>query len=108
MIGHHGAMETSVVHVPEQSRYEIRAADAPAGEPELGFAEYRPLTGSDDDVLEFHHTLVHPQHRGHGVAERLVAAALEDVRAGGRRVKPSCWFVDQFIVEHPEYAPLRA
>lgn len=100
-------METSVVHVPEQTRYEIRAADAPSGEAELGFAEYRPLAGADD-VLEFHHTLVHPQHRGHGVAERLVAAALDDVRTLGKRVKPSCWFVDQFIVEHPEYAPLRA
>lgn len=100
-------METSVVHVPEQSRYEIRAAEAQAAEPELGFAEYRPLAGADD-VLEFHHTLIHPQHRGRGIGQRLVAAALDDVRAIGKRVRPSCWFVDQFIVEHPEYAALRA
>lgn len=100
-------METSVVHVPDQSRYEIHAGDAQSGDAELGFAEYRPVVGTED-VLEFHHTLVHPQHRGHGVAERLVAAALDDVRAAGKRVKASCWFVDQFLVEHAEYQPLRA
>lgn len=100
-------METSVVHVPEQSRYEIRAGGAQPGDGELGFAEYRPVAGSED-VLDFHHTLVHPQHRGHGVAERLVGAALDDVRVAGKRVRPSCWFVDQFMVEHPEYQTLRA
>ena len=32
--------------------------------------------------------------------------ALDDVRPTGRRVVPSCWYVAQFIDEHPDYADL--
>ena len=72
----------------------------------ISLADYRPL--DDGRTLVFHHTLTKPEHRDHGHAEHLVRRALDDVRASGRRVVAACWFVDQFIDTHPEYADLRA
>ncbi len=72
----------------------------------ISIADYRPL--HDGRTLEFHHTLTHRPHRGHGHAADLVRHALADVRASGGRVVATCWFVDQFIDTHPEYADLRA
>ncbi len=95
-------METQVTHDEAGSRYVIFAGDA-----EIGFAEYRLLRSDDGDVAEFHHTLVEPARRGQGHAERLVKAALDDVRSRQLKVRPTCWYVDQFIVEHPGYADLR-
>lgn len=96
-------METQVTHDEVGSRYVIAAGDA-----EIGFAEYRLLQRDDGAVAEFHHTLIDPARRGQGHAERLVKAALDDVRARDLTVLPTCWYVDQFIVEHPDYADLRA
>ncbi len=36
----------------------------------------------------------------------LVGGALDDLRAAGRQVVPSCWYVREFIDEHEEYADL--
>jgi predicted GNAT family acetyltransferase len=37
-----------------------------------------------------------------------VHGALDDVRTEGWSVVPHCWYVAQFLDEHPEYADLRA
>jgi predicted GNAT family acetyltransferase len=72
----------------------------------ISLADYRLLP--DGRTREFHHTLTLRQHRGHGHAADLVGRALDDVRASGGRVVATCWFVDQFIDDHPDYADLRA
>jgi hypothetical protein len=46
--------------------------------------------------------------RNRGLGAELVRGALDDVRRNGRTVVPQCWFVAQFIDEHPEYADLLA
>jgi predicted GNAT family acetyltransferase len=46
--------------------------------------------------------------RGQGFGAELVRRALDDVRAGGGSVVAQCWYVAQFIDEHPEYADLLA
>ena len=96
---------TDVLHNTDESRYELRRDGV-----EIGIAEYRllPTPPGEEPVAEFHHTLIEPAERGKGNAKRLVAAALDDVRDRGLRVKPTCWYVDQFIVEHPAYADLQA
>lgn len=96
-------METQVTHNQVESRYELRAGDE-----EIGIADYRLLDTDNGPVAEFHHTFVVPARRGQGFAERLVSAALDDVRSQGVRVKPTCWYVDQFLIEHPQYGDLRA
>jgi len=89
-----------VRHHADESRYELLVGDEV-----VGFAAYveRP-----DGVLDFNHTVVQPVYRGRGFAERLVTEALDDVRADDRRVWASCWYVDQFLIEHRDYADLRA
>jgi len=96
---------TDVVHHAEESRYEIRKDGV-----EIGSTAYRLLPADDGEptIAEFHHTVITPAQRDQGHAERLVAAALDDIRVRGLRVKPTCWYVDQFLVEHPAYADLRA
>jgi len=72
----------------------------------VSLADYHPL--DDGTTLVFDHTFTPPVHRDNGFAADLVGRALEDVRTRGHRVVATCWFVDQFIDEHPAYADLRA
>jgi hypothetical protein len=94
---------TDVVHNVDWSRYELLKDGAP-----IGYAEYR-LLGIEGEpaVAEFHHTVIKPSERGQGHAHRLVAAALDDVRQRGLRVRATCWYVEQFLHEHRAYADLR-
>jgi len=60
------------------------------------------------DSMIFPHTYTEPAHRGQGLAERVVQMALDDARRAGRTVVPQCWFVAEFIDDHPEYRDLVA
>ena len=60
------------------------------------------------DAVVFPHTEVEARLRGRGLGAVLVQGALDDVRPTGRRVVPHCWYVAQFIDEHPEYQDLLA
>jgi predicted GNAT family acetyltransferase len=82
---------------PQHSRYEIRAD----GEL-VGFAVYTRR----GDVVTFVHTEIDEAHEGHGYAGKLVAAALDDVRAHGLTVIAQCPYVSRYIREHDEYADL--
>jgi len=59
-----------------------------------------------DRTLDFQHTEVPRELRGRGVADTLVRRALEDVRARGERIVPTCPFVRAFLGKHPEYQAL--
>jgi predicted GNAT family acetyltransferase len=87
----------SVRSVPESFRYEFVVEDQV-----LGIAEYR--IGADYVVL--HHTHTVPKYRGQGIAEQLVAGALDDLRLRDCKVIPACWYVAQFIDDHPAYQDL--
>ncbi|CAB4877918.1 unannotated protein [freshwater metagenome] len=81
------------------SRYEI-TVDGVLG----GFAEYH----DDGSSIVFPHTLIDPSMRGRGLAAQLVRRALDDASAANRTVVAQCWYVAQFIDEHPDYAHLLA
>ncbi|HLT16945.1 MAG TPA: GNAT family N-acetyltransferase [Acidimicrobiales bacterium] len=70
----------------------------------VGVADYQDA----GDALVFPHTEIDPAHRGRGLGEVLVRAAMDDVRAAGRTVVARCWFVRQFLDANPAYADLRA
>lgn len=82
---------------PERSRYEA-LVDGQV----VAFADYE-VHGS---IVVLPHTVTVPAMRGQGHAARVVRFALDDIRVSGRRVVASCWYVAQFIDEHPEYADL--
>jgi predicted GNAT family acetyltransferase len=66
--------------------------------------EIRYWTQPDAVVLV--HTEVASAVEGKGVGTRLVAGALEDIRARGLGVVPLCPFVSAYIRRHPEESDL--
>ena len=81
------------VHAPDQQRYEIRDDDEV-----IGLAQYRL---PDDVHVDFVHTEVDDAYGGQGLASKLVAFALEDVRTAGKRIIPHCPYVAGWIRKHP-------
>ncbi|MCK9487702.1 MAG: N-acetyltransferase [Dehalococcoidia bacterium] len=93
-------MPESTVRVeenPEKNRYEIFVDDRIAG-----FAEYSDAMGQ----RVMFHTEVDSAFNGQGVGGKLAAAALDDIRAKGMKVVPTCPFISGYIDRHPEYADL--
>ncbi len=95
-------MGTEVVDRPDQQRYEL-VEDGRV----LGFADYRPLAG-DELVLEFPHTVIDPAERGRGLGAVLVEGAMADVRRRGAKVRPTCWYVAEWLSGHPDQQDLVA
>lgn len=60
------------------------------------------------DTIIFTHTEVPEALAGQGIGGKLVGAALDQTRAAGLRVIPSCRFVASFIERHAEYQSLLA
>lgn len=90
--------DIEIVHVPENSRYEIRLDGKT-----VGFTEAKER---DDGVVLFSHTVVDDAYEGEGLASKLVAGALDDVRAHGRRIEVTCEYVLGFLTRHEEYLDL--
>jgi predicted GNAT family acetyltransferase len=84
---------------PELNRYELIVDDDV-----IGVAEYR----RSDDVVVLPQTVIEASKRGRGWGELLVKEALDDLRRQGVRVQPRCWFVAEFIEQHPDYMDLLA
>jgi predicted GNAT family acetyltransferase len=79
------------------SRYEITAGGKLAG-----FLNYKEANGRRDLV----HTEVGAQFEGQGLAAQLVRGALDEARASGRKIVPSCSYVAKFVERHPDYQDL--
>src|SRR3954454_4902729 len=92
-----GPTDVSVVDNAEELRYELHLDGVFVAE-----IRYRLEPGArvlvDVDV--------EPRLGGHGLGSRLVAGALDDLRARGLAVIPHALFVADFLRLHPEYADL--
>lgn len=88
----------SITNVAANSRYELPIDGHTA------FAEYR----IEGDVVTFTHTVVPKELEGRGVASRLIAYALNDVKARGLKVVPRCPFVAAYVKKHPEWEAILA
>ena len=83
---------------PDRGRYVY---DLPDGsEAELTFFEQPP------GVVTIDHTETPPKHRSQGIAAALVARAVEDFRAAGKKVIPACPFAYRTFRKHPEWSDL--
>jgi len=82
----------------EAGRYELET------EKGIAFSEYHLRDG----VIVFTHTVVPKALEGLGIASRLTAGALADVRAQGLKVISHCPFVSAYIQRHPEVQDLLA
>lgn len=81
------------------SRYELHVDGELAG-----IADYVERDGT----VVLPHTVIDGSRRGQGLGAVLVQGALDDIRPSGRTVVPSCWYVAEFIDEHPSYKDLLA
>jgi predicted GNAT family acetyltransferase len=86
-----------VRHDPAAQRFAIFVDGERAG-----FTQYH-LHGN---TWAFMHTEIDDRFAGHGLAGRLIATALDQVRASGGALLPHCPFVRHFVAEHPEYLDL--
>jgi predicted GNAT family acetyltransferase len=82
---------------PGESRYELVLDENVVGE-----ILYRLAP----DRVVLLHTEVLPSLENKGLGARLVAGALDDIRARGLHVVPICPFVRSYIRRHPDYADL--
>ena len=89
--------ELAVVDNRERHRYELRVGDTVAG-----IVQYATEPGT----VVLVHTEIAPSVEGEGLGSKLVAGALDDIRARGLEVVPLCPFAAAYIERHPEYADL--
>jgi uncharacterized protein len=87
----------SVEHDRDAHRFTI---SVPSGTAVLAYTPVGP------GKLELYSTYVPAGDRGKGVAGRLVEAAIGFARSEGLRIIPTCWYVAQWIRQHPEHADL--
>jgi predicted GNAT family acetyltransferase len=89
----------SVAHDAAARRFTVAVSSGTA------VLAYAP---AGSDLLELYSTYVPPADRGRGTAARLVQAAVDYARSEGLRIIPSCWYVAQWLRQHPEHADLVA
>lgn len=91
-------MTEQIRHDAADSRYV-----ATVNGEEAGFVSYTDL----GDRITLDHTIVHPAHQGKGLAGRLAAHVLDDLRTStDARIEPHCSYLVDYLGKHPEYADL--
>ena len=81
-------------------RYELRVDGQLAAR-----VDYR-MRGSD--TIDLIHTEVAPEHEGKGLGSQIAKYALDDARARGLKVVPSCSYIAGYVRKHPENGSLLA
>lgn len=91
-----------VRHNADAERYEISVDGDLAG-----FTVAHPLSEHPGVVL-FPHTEIDGAFEGQGLASKLVAGALDDIRARGLTIRATCPYIVGWLPKHPEYEDLLA
>jgi predicted GNAT family acetyltransferase len=92
-----GALDITVRDNPESQTYDAMVGDEIAG---------TMLYEHEGPRLVLTHTAVQTKYQHRGIATALIAAALNDIRAKGKKVTILCPIVSTFIDAHPQYADL--
>ncbi|MCI4009998.1 GNAT family N-acetyltransferase [Brevibacterium sp. ZH18] len=91
----------TVVDNVGRERFEIYTAEDPASF--VGFLAYQTLDGN---TLELQHTIISEGFSRRGFARTLVTNVLDRMRSEGRKVVPTCSYVQDFLQRFPQYADL--
>lgn len=67
-----------------------------------GHTAYLSYDKVDDTTLDYNHTIVPSELGGRGIGTQLVKYALDDAKAQGLKVIPSCSFVAHYLTKHPQ------
>ena len=60
----------------------------------------------EDNTVDINHTFVDPSLRGQGVAEKLIAHAVEKIKENNYKVKTSCSYAKKLFEYKKDYAEL--
>jgi predicted GNAT family acetyltransferase len=90
-------MAIDVTDNPQRHRYDLTVDGVAAGH-----VAYR----ADPGIIDLIHTEVYDEFEGRGLGGKLASAVLDDVRARGLKLVPSCPFIASYIDSHPEYQDL--
>ncbi|HEX6269428.1 MAG TPA: GNAT family N-acetyltransferase [Anaerolineales bacterium] len=85
-----------VIHNPAKNRFETWIDN------QLSKLDYL----LDQETIVMTHVGVFPDHRGQGVAGKLVEVALNYAQENSLRVIPMCPYVAAYIRRHPQYIDL--
>ena len=85
----------TVADNPSRRRFELLEGDRV-----VGWVDYLPAGPS----VIIAHTEIEDGHEGQGLGSVLVRDMLDQLRARGTTVIPTCPFTAAFISRHPEYA----
>ena len=88
--------ELEIVDVPEQRRYEVRAASHV-----VGHTRY----ARQGESIALLHTEIDPSMEGKGVGSRLAATVLADATSRGLAVVVRCPFIAAYVRRHPQDYP---
>ncbi|MBY9066271.1 N-acetyltransferase [Hyphomonas sp. WL0036] len=92
-------MSSEITHDATRQRYSLIVEGVEA------YLTYeRPSPG----IRKITHTIVPDAIGGRGLGKRLVARAIDDIKASGERVLSSCWYASALIDKTPEWASLKA
>jgi predicted GNAT family acetyltransferase len=83
----------AIVDEPHARRYALSVGTSAAGH-----LSYR----RDDDLVTVTHTVVLDDFAGRGLAGRLVAYVLADLRTKNLRLLPQCPYVQAYLRKHPQ------
>ena len=92
-------MEPTIQHDPEAGKF-FTTVDGREG--------YLRYAHRSTETVDFQSTYVPSELRGKGLAGEIVERALEWAESEGKRVIPSCWYVNEYIKRHPRFESLRA
>lgn len=90
-------MAIKVEHDAQVGRYEVVE-----GGDVLGLLTYERT----QSTVGLTHTVVHPDHRGRGLASAMTEQVFRDAREHGMRIEVICPFVEHWLGAHPEYEDL--
>jgi predicted GNAT family acetyltransferase len=102
-MAHDGAMTNeapTIADNPARHRYELSLDGHVAAH-----VVYR-MRG--EGVIDLIHTEVEPAREGQGLASKVAKFALDDARARGLKVIPSCEYIAAWLGKHPDYKDLLA
>ncbi|PFG18858.1 hypothetical protein ATL40_0406 [Serinibacter salmoneus] len=86
--------DVAISHRPERQRYELAIGDEV-----VGIAAYDVIDG----VTVFNHTVVRDAHERHGLAGRLVQAAISDVTGQGGTFAATCSYVQHWLEKNHQF-----
>ncbi|MGI6403977.1 MAG: GNAT family N-acetyltransferase [Oscillospiraceae bacterium] len=63
-----------------------------------------PTSGDGFAVID--HTFVDTSLRGQGIAEKLLSAAVQQIRSSSLKARPTCSYAIKWFERHPEHSDL--